>query len=103
MALAEIDHPEYENYLLQMFRHPDSWMRTSGLWLLSKLKLEHMLEKAFDLCDDHEAHVRIHAIRAISEIAKRNMVHRLSPCLTDPVNDVRDEAKRTIKKLNAME
>ena len=97
LAMANLGRSEFEIPLLQMLQHPDSWMRTSGLWVLSRVDAEHLMDKALELCDDSFPHVRIHALRAIGKKGTEDMGRQLTPYLSDPVGDVREEAHAAIK------
>jgi HEAT repeat protein len=81
-----------------MLRHPDSWMRSSGLWALSQVDLPHLLFKALELCSDSEPHVRVHALRAIGKKGNREIARHLSPWLSDPYSQVREAAQKAIEK-----
>lgn len=96
-ALFDLGHTEAEIALMQMLRHPDSWMRTSGLWILGQVDAPHLLGKAFELCDDPHPHVRVHALRALGKKGTPELVRRLTPYLNDPSDEVREAAQFAIK------
>jgi HEAT repeat protein len=98
VALAAMGSEEYELALMKMLRHPDSWMRSSGLWALSQVDLPHLLFKALELCSDSEPHVRVHALRAIGKKGNREIARHLSPWLSDPYSQVREAAQKAIEK-----
>ena len=98
LALAEIGGGEHELPLMQMLRHPDSWMRTSGLWALSNLDIPHLMFKALELCSDTEPHVRVHALRAIGNKGDEELARQLTSWLSDPYSHVRQAAQKAIEK-----
>jgi len=98
LALAEMGENDYELHLMQMLRHPDSWMRASGLWALSHLDCDHLMHKALELCSDKAPHVRIHALRAIGKKGDPELARQLTPWLSDPVSDVREAAHQAIEE-----
>lgn len=103
LALAGMQDPDYETPLAQMLRHPDSWMRTSGLWVFARVETPELLEKAMELCSDSAAHVRVHALRAIGKKGTKEQGHRLTPWLNDPVSDVREAAHQAILQLTGLD
>jgi HEAT repeat protein len=97
LALFTIESPEAEFLLMQLLRHPDSWMRTSGLWVLARVDTPHLMDKALDLCFDQFPHVRVHALRAIQKKGNADMARQITPALSDPISDVREAAHLAIK------
>lgn len=98
VALAAMGDQEFEIALMKMLRHPDSWMRSSGLWALSNVDVPHLMFKALELCSDSEPHVRVHALRAIGKKGNREIARHLSPWLSDPYSQVREAAQKAIEK-----
>lgn len=95
-AMFEMGQNEAEIALMQMLRHPESWMRTSGLWVLSQVDAPHLMQKALDLCDDPTQHVRLHAIRAIGKKGDDTMAQKLTAYLSDPSAEVRDAVSQVV-------
>jgi HEAT repeat protein len=98
LALYELGQGDYEIRLMQMLRHPDSWVRASGLWALSQIDCPHIMYKALELCSDSAVHVRVHALRAIGQKGDKELARQLTPWLSDPASDVREAAHKTIEK-----
>lgn len=97
LAMFEIGRSDAEIALMQMLRHPDSWMRTSGLWVLSRVDCPHLMFKALDLAEDAAPHVRVHALRAIMKKGNQDLARQITPCLSDANADVREAAHLAIK------
>jgi HEAT repeat protein len=98
VALYQMGESNYSGYLAAMLRHPDSWMRTSGLWALSKVDVPQLLDKAYELCSDQATHVRKHAIQTIGLKGNKALAQKLTPWLSDPASEVREAANRAIEK-----
>ena len=98
LALHDLGQGEYEIRLMQMLRHPDSWVRASGLWALSQIDCPHIMYKALELCSDRAVHVRVHALRAIGKKGDKDLARQLTPWLSDPASDVREAAHKAIEK-----
>jgi HEAT repeat protein len=97
LAMFEIGRVDAEIALMQMLRHPDSWMRTSGLWVLARVDCPHLMFKALDLVEDVAPHVRIHALRSIMRKGNQDLARQITPALSDPNSDVREAAHQAIK------
>ena len=97
LALFEIGRADAEIALMQMLRHPDSWMRTSGLWVLAHVDCPHLMEKALDLISDPAPHVRVHALRAIAKKGNQDLARQVTPALSDSNADVREAAQQTLR------
>lgn len=97
LALFQIGRNDAEIALMQMLRHPDSWMRTSGLWVLARVDCPHLMFKALDLVEDSFPHVRIHALRAIARKGNQDIARQVTPALSDPVADVREAAQLALR------
>jgi HEAT repeat protein len=103
LALYQLGKGEAEIALMQMLRHPDSWMRTSGLWVLGQVDLPHLMFKALELCDDPSNNVRIHALRAIGRKGNPDLARQISPYLRDPSEEVREAAQIAIQAQSGMQ
>ncbi|MCC6731875.1 MAG: HEAT repeat domain-containing protein [Candidatus Omnitrophica bacterium] len=97
LALFDLGLSEAEIPLMQMLRHPDSWMRTSGLYVLGRVDTPHLMFKALELCSDPFPHVRVHALRAISNKGNADLARQITWALSDPVAEVREAAHLAIK------
>jgi HEAT repeat protein len=97
MALYELGQGDAEIPLMQMLRHPDSWMRTSGLWVLGRVEAPHLIYKAMELCEDPNPHVQVHALRAVGKKGTADMIRELSPYLNSPHFDVREAAQVAVR------
>ncbi len=102
-ALFQIGRADAEIALMQMLRHPDSWMRTSGLWVLGRVDCPHLMFKALDLAEDASPHVRIHALRAIMKKGNQDLARQITPALSDSNADVREAAQQAIKAQMGLE
>ncbi len=97
LALYEVGRSDAEIALMQMLRHPDSWMRTSGLWVLARVDSPHLMFKALELVEDTVPHVRVHALRAIGKRGNQDLARQLTPMLSDSNADVREAAQEALR------
>lgn len=97
LALFQLGQGDAEIPLMQMLRHPDSWMRTSGLWVLGRVEAPHLIHKAMELCDDPIPHVQVHALRAVGKKGTLDMIRELTPYQNSPHLDVREAAQEAVR------
>ncbi len=95
--------PQEMELIKKFVRDPDTFIRCRALSALRDVRDPNQRKEAIKIAverlNDSEWVVRNYAMRVIADQKAKECVHLILPLLNDPQPEVREEAKKTLRKL----